>query len=98
MFNAGVRYGATRNAKDWQATAEWRYIEPGAYTAILLDSDFNAGRTNGSGFIGSLTYLLTDAVTGTVTYFRSNNIDRNSSGNVGFHRADVLQVDLSARF
>lgn len=98
MFNAGVRYGATRSATDWQATAEWRYVEPGAYTAILLDSDFNGGRTNGSGFIGSFTYLLTDAITGTVTYFRSNNIDRNSSGNVGFHRADVLQVDFSARF
>lgn len=98
LFNAGVRYGATRNPGDWQAIAEWRYVEPGAYTAILLDSDFNAGRTNGSGFIASLIYAWTDAINSTVTFFHSNNIDRNSSGNVGFHRADVLQVDFSARF
>ncbi len=98
LFNFGVRYGANRNPGDWQAVAEARYVEPGAYTAVLLDSDFNAGRTNGSGFIGSLIYSWTDAITSTVTFFHSENIDKNSSGNVGFHRADVLQVDFSARF
>ncbi len=98
MFNAGFRYGATRNPGDWQVTGEWRYVEPGAYTAILLDSDFNAGRTNGTGFIASLTYALTDAVNFTTTYFSARNIDKDSSSTVGFNRADVLQVDFSARF
>lgn len=98
LFNAGVRYGSQRNPGEWQGTLEWRYVEPGAYTAILLDSDFNDGRTNGSGFIASLSYLVTDAVTATTTFFHANNVDRNSSGSVGYNRADVLQVDFSARF
>jgi hypothetical protein len=98
MGNFGLRYGATRNPGDWQLIAEYRYVEPGAYTAIMLDSDFNAGRTNGAGFIVSGSYNWTDAVTSTVTFFHAENIDKNSSGTVGYHRADVLQVDLSARF
>jgi len=98
MGNVGVRFGATRNPGDWQLTAEYRYVEPGAYTAILLDSDFNAGRTNGAGTILSGVYNITDAISGTVTWFHAENIDKNSSGNVGFHRADVIQVDLSAKF
>lgn len=98
MANFGLRYGATRNPGDWQVLAEYRYIEPGAYTAIMLDSDFNAGRTNGSGFIVSGVYNWTDAVASTLTFFHSENVDRNSSGTVGFHKADVLQIDLSARF
>lgn len=98
MFNVGVRFGATRNAGDWQLTAEWRYVEPGAYTSILLDSDFNAGRTNGSGVIVSGVYNWTEAISSTITFFHSDNIDKNSSGTVGFHTADVVQVDLSARF
>jgi hypothetical protein len=98
MFNAGIRYGAARNPRDWLFTAEYRHVEPGAYTAVLLDSDFNAGRTNGTGFIGSFSYTITEAVNFTTTFFHANNIDRNSSGSVGFNRADVLQVDLSARF
>ena len=98
MFNLGVRYGAAKIAGDLQLTAEYRYIEPGAYTAILLDSDFNAGRTNGAGFILSAAYNWTDAVSSTVTFFKSENIDKNSSGSVGYHKADVLQFDLSAKF
>jgi len=98
MGNFGVRFGGAKNPGDLQLTAEYRYIEPGAYTAILLDSDFNAGRTNGAGFILSAAYNWTDAVSSTVTFFKAENIDKNSSGNVGYHKADVLQVDLSAKF
>jgi hypothetical protein len=98
MGNAGIRFGGARNPGDWQITAEYRYVEPGAYTAILLDSDFNAGRTNGSGTIFSGVYTLTEAISTTVTWFHAENIDKNSSGSVGFHRADVVQVDLSAKF
>ncbi|HEY0968585.1 MAG TPA: putative porin [Opitutaceae bacterium] len=98
MFNFGLRYGGARNPGDLQLTAEYRYVEPGAYTAILLDSDFAAGRTNGAGGIFSASYMITDAVTATTTYFHAENIDKNSPATVGFHKADVLQVDLSARF
>lgn len=98
MGNFGLRYGAQRNPGDLQLTAEYRYIESGAYATFLADSDFNAGRTNGQGYIVSGSYMITDAVTGTVTFFHAENIDKNSPSGIGFHRADVLQVDLSARF
>lgn len=98
MFNFGLRYGGARNPGDLQLTAEYRYVEPGAYTSVLLDSDFAAGRTNGQGGIFSASYMITDAVTATTTYFHAENIDKDSPATVGFHSADVLQVDLSARF
>jgi hypothetical protein len=98
MLNAGLRYGATRNPGDWQFTAEYRYVAAGAYSPLLLDSDFGAGRTNVRGPIGSFSYNLTDAVNFTTTYFLAENIDKNSPASVGFHNARVVQVDLSARF
>lgn len=98
LFNAGFRLGQSKNKRDWQLTGEYRYVEPGAYTSILLDSDFNAGRTNGTGFIVSGIYNLSDAVTFTTTFFKAENIDENSPAAVGFHKDDVLQVDLSAKF
>jgi polyhydroxyalkanoate synthesis regulator phasin len=104
MFNLGVKYGAGKLAGEYTVTAEYRYIEPGAYTSILLDSDFNAGRLGGQGPILSFAYNFTDAVTTTVTYFSSFNIDSRSPGANftgtpnSFGRADVLQIDLSAKF
>jgi hypothetical protein len=98
MYNLGVRYGAVRNPGDWLATLEYRSVEAGAYTSILLDSDFNAGRTNGDGFIASLSYNWTDAIGTTVTYFSSRAIDENGPAALGFKKADVLQIDLTAKF
>ena len=98
MYNAGIRYGATRNAGDWQVTGEYRYVEAGSYSPLLLDSDFGAGRTNVKGPIVSFSYNLTDAVNFTTTYFHAENIDKDSPSSIGFHKAAVLQVDLSARF
>ncbi len=98
MFNFGLRFGGSRNPGDLQVTAEYRFIEPGAYSAILLDSDYNGGRTNGAGAILSVAYNWTDAVFSTVTFFHAENIDKNSIGAVGYHKADVLQIDFSAKF
>ncbi|MBP6865076.1 MAG: putative porin [Candidatus Didemnitutus sp.] len=98
MFNAGLRYGATRNPGDWQVTAEYRSVEAGAYSGLLLDSDFGAGRTNVRGPIASFSYNLTDAVNFTTTWFHAENIDQASPSSVGYHKADVVQFDLSARF
>ena len=98
MFNAGLRWRSLRNPGDWQLTGEYRYVEAGAYSPLLLDSDFGAGRTNSKGPIVSFSYNLTDAVNFTTTYFHAENIDKDSPSSVGFHKAKVLQVDLSARF
>ena len=103
LFNAGVRYGAGKLAGEYVLTAEYRYVESGAYSSVLLDSDFNAGRLGGAGPIISGSYNFTEAVTATITYFNSFNIDGNqptgsATNGLGFGKAQVLQIDLSAKF
>lgn len=104
MANAGVRYGASKLAKDYQITAEYRYVGNGSYSSLLLDSDFNGGFLNASGVIVSASYNFTDSINTTVTYFNSFNIEatRPAGGSTnrgnGFGKAQVLQVDLSAKF
>jgi hypothetical protein len=102
IYNLGVRYGDTKNAGDYQLVGEYRHVGNGSYSSLLLDSDFNGGLLNGEGFILSGSYGLTNAVTATVTYFNSFNIENNRAtgaarGN-GFGEAQVLQIDLSAKF
>lgn len=102
IYNVGVRYGENKFAGDYQLTAEYRHIGNGSFSSLLLDSDFNGGLLNGEGFILSGVYSWTPAITSTVTYFNSFNIEENraagaSRGN-GFGEAHVLQVDLSAKF
>jgi len=103
MYNVGIKYGSPKNAGEYGLTAEYRHVGNGSYTSMLLDSDFNAGRLNGEGFILSATYNWTAAVSSTITYFNSFNIDRTLATNAGTNgqgsgSADVLQIDLSAKF
>ncbi len=102
-------YGENRLAGDYQLVAEYRHVGNGAYSSLLLDSDFNGGLLNAQGYILSGAYSFTSAVTATITYFNSFNIQENmltgastsgstSSRGNGFGAAQVLQVDLSARF
>jgi hypothetical protein len=102
IYNVGVRYGENKNPGDYQLVAEYRHVGNGSYSSLLLDSDFNSGLLNGEGFILTSAYSFTSAVTATVSYFNSFNIEGNrvpgaSRGN-GFGEAQVLQIDLSAKF
>ncbi|CAM3105074.1 putative porin [Rariglobus hedericola] len=105
MYNLGVRYGENKNAGDYQLVGEYRHVGNGSYSSLLLDSDFNGGLLNGEGFILSGSYSLTNAITATITYFNSFNIEGNrvpssvagARGN-GLGEAQVLQIDLSAKF
>jgi polyhydroxyalkanoate synthesis regulator phasin len=100
MYNAGVRYGQNKQAGDYQLVGEYRHVGNGSYSSILLDSDFNGGLLNGQGFILSGSYNFTSAVWATITYFNSFNIQEGlakTNGN-GHGTAQVLQVDLSAKF
>ena len=105
MYNAGVRYGENKLAGDYQLVAEYRHVGNGAYSSLLLDSDFNGGFVNAQGYILSGAYSFTSAVTGTITYFNSFNIQKNVATNTtafpsgnGYGAAQVLQIDLSAKF
>jgi len=102
IYNVGVRYGENKFAGDYQLVGEYRHVGNGSYSSLLLDSDFNGGLLNGEGFILSGIYSFTPAITTTITYFNSFNIEENrpvgaARGN-GFGQAQVIQVDLSARF
>lgn len=101
IYNLGVRYGENKFAGDHQLTAEYRHIGNGSFSSLLLDSDFNGGLLNGEGFILSGVYSWTPAITSTVTYFNSFNIEENRAAGVsrgnGFGEAHVLQIDLSAK-
>ena len=108
IYNAGVRYGENKIAGDYQLVAEYRHVGNGSYSSLLLDSDFNGGLLNGEGVILSGSYSFTSAVWATITYFNSFNIQENlatgstsgtptNRGN-GFGAAQVLQIDLSAKF
>lgn len=102
LFNLGVRYGELKNAGDYQLVGEYRSVGNGSYSSLLLDSDFNGGLLNGEGYILSGSYNWTPAITSTLSYFNSKDVEDNratgaSRGN-GFRRADVVQVDLSAKF
>lgn len=102
LFNVGVRYGELKNAGDYQLVGEYRSVGNGSYSSLLLDSDFNGGLLNGEGYIFSGSYNWTPAITSTLSYFNSKDIEDNRAtgtnrGN-GFRRADVVQVDLSAKF
>lgn len=98
MYNFGLRYGAVRHPGDWLFTAEYRSVEAGAYTSILLDSDFNGGRVNGAGYILSFSYNWTEAIGTTATFFSSKAIDQTGPAGLGFNKAEVLQLDLTAKF
>jgi hypothetical protein len=100
LYNLGVRYGQNRNAGDYQLTAEYRHVGNAAFSSFLLDSDFAGGGLNASGIIVSGSYSWTPAVMSTVTFFRSTNNDRIGTAgyNSNFSEAQVVQVDLSARF
>jgi Campylobacter major outer membrane protein. len=104
IANVGVRYGAAKIPGEYQLTAEYRHVGNGSYSSLLLDSDFNGGYLNGKGFILSGTYAITEAISATATYFNAFNIegDRPAGGSTnrgdGFGKAQVLQIDLSAKF
>ncbi len=102
--NFGLRYGNNKLAGEYMITAEYRYVGNGSYSSVLLDSDFNGGYLNASGGILSGSYNITDAINFTTTYFYSFNLeeDRPAGGSTnrgnGFGKAQVLQIDLSAKF
>jgi len=104
LFNVGATLGNARNKGSWDITGEYRYVETNAYTRNLQDSDFNGGRGNGHGFVGSFGYAVTDNVQLRASYFHSMNIDKTQgtfpapTGGTNASIAQVLQIDLSWRF
>ena len=99
FFNVGYQMGKGKGKGAWQIGAEYRYIEAGAYTTNLSDSDFAKNENNQQGVVLSAGYSFTDNISGGVTWFHSSDIDKGIDvGTSDANTADILQVDLSWRF
>ncbi len=99
FFNVGYTYGKAKYVKDWQMTVEYRHIEAASFTPNLSDSDFGKNSLNQAGFVISGSYMLSDIVKLSATYFKSSAIEDNwasSAANKG--DVNIFQLDLNAKF
>ena len=93
-YQARVTLGSPtqRNQLDWNVSAVYRYLESDAVVDAFTDSDFGLGGTNLKGYIISGTLFVATNVSFRARWFSANAI-------VGpTYRADVFQLDLTARF
>jgi hypothetical protein len=99
FFNAGYTLGELKKKGDWTVGGEYRFLEAGSYDANLSDSDFGKNELNQHGFVVNAGYSFTDNISGSLTYFKSWDIDRGiDTGASDNGTVDVLQVDLSWKF
>ena len=81
-----------RKQLDWAVSGTYRYLESDAVVDAFADSDFGLGGTNLKGYIISGTLFVATNVSLRARWFSANSI-------VGpTYRADVFQLDLTARF
>lgn len=95
-----------RASRDWQVYFGYRKLGSDAVLDAFTDTDFGLGGTNSKGFfVGATVGLLYDA-TLSLRYLAARSIDSptlrrdSSTGAIARDefRADVLQLDLNARF
>lgn len=99
FWNVGYEIGANKAKGDWKAGLEYRWIETGAYTSNLSDSDFAKNEFNQQGIVATAGYMFTDAVGFNATWMHSSDI--NDSIDVAVSDAatvDVLQLDVVWKF
>ena len=107
FFNAGYQIGELKKKGDWQASAEYRWIEALSYTPNLSDSDFGNGLLGQQGIALKAGYNITDFLTAKLTYYHSNPIRPEGSDAPGSITAipgvtegqvDIVQADLNWKF
>src|SRR5690606_24133123 len=62
FFNVGYGIGKGKGKGAWKAGVEYRYIEAGAYSTNLSDSDFAKNELNQHGIVLSAGYEFTDNI------------------------------------
>ncbi len=99
-YLVGAQLGKVKKAGSWQVKAYYEEIESNATLALLTNSDFGGGGTNGEGTVLSAGYGITDQVSFGATYFMvDRNTDRRSEINDGQEfSVDTLQVDLKFKY
>ncbi|HET7831557.1 MAG TPA: putative porin [Gallionella sp.] len=81
-----------RQAREWQFSLAYKYLQSDAVLDALTDSDFHLGGTNAKGFILGGIYGLDKNTTLGLRWYSSNQIDGPQLA------IDTLQLDLNARF
>jgi len=103
-FDSGVLVGAqlgkVKKPGSWQVKAYYEELESNATLALLSNSDFGGGGTNGEGYVISAGYGITDKVSVGLTYYM---VDKNSDKRPEINNGeefdiDTLQADLKFKF
>ncbi len=93
-WNVNLQVGAValQKAWDWTAGLGYRYVESDAVVDGFADSDFGGGGTNLQGYTVSGNLALSQNVWMGVRWMSANSIAGDT------FKADVLQIDLNAKF
>jgi hypothetical protein len=103
-FDSGVLVGAqlgkVKKPGSWQVKAYYEELESNATLALLTNSDFGGGGTNGEGYVLSAGYGITDNVSIGLTYYmvEKNSDNRAEINNGEEFDIDTLQADLKFKF
>ncbi len=92
--NVGYQMGSAKKAGQRQWSAEYRFMEAGAYTPNLSDSDWAKGMVNQAGYVINYKQMFTDFFNLSVTYLVGDSIDDDylaPPGNKG--NIQVLLID-----
>ena len=99
FWNVGCEIGENKKKGDWRAGLEYRWVEAGAYSTNLSDSDFAKNEFNQQGVVAVVAYNFTDFLTGSATWMHSNDIDKGiDAGSSDAATVDLVQLDVSWKF
>lgn len=104
-WQVGAQYGKAKLRGEWDVKAFYQETGLFALDPNLVDSDLFDSRVNTKGFVVGLNYLLSDAVTLTVTYANGKTKNQSAisagSGDIGIPTLKgfgLVQFDVVAKF
>lgn len=104
-WQLGAQYGKAKQRGEWDVKALYQQTGLFALDPNLVDSDIFDSRVNTKGLVVGLNYMLSDAVTLTLTYANGKTKNQSAisvgSGDIGISTLkgfDLLQFDVVAKF
>jgi hypothetical protein len=104
-WQLGAQYGKAKQRGEWDVKALYQQTGLVALDPNLVDSDIFDSRVNTKGLVVGLNYMLSDAVTLTLTYANGKTKNQSAisvgSGDIGISTLkgfDLLQFDVVAKF
>jgi type II secretory pathway pseudopilin PulG len=99
-YLVGFQIGKVKGPGSWQFKYYYEDIESNATLALLANSDFGGGGTNGKGSVFSAGYGLTKQTNLKLTYYlvERNSDNLNVINNGDEFDADTMQADINFKF